>query len=580
MMMHPKTSRISAGVAALLAGAANAQVIINEVFENPPNGGDQTWEYIELVGPPGFDLTGFALANVKGGEDQDPNDDVPDGASNQNGPEIDEAFSLDGWTIGPDGIFVIYNSGDFQFTALEPFLVQNPDYQFFEPESPSNKRFLNGASFATLSIPSVDTAGRLDNDGSSSYLLVRNRPLHSISPSGQSVYSTGYAWRKDVTPDVDFNSRLDFGDEHTLGVPVWYAEGLDGAQNTALQLEPVQIVDAISWSNAGGKEYNPPGLGLLSPKISATPGFNPDALARVRYLAANSLPGSTIDNSGELEPANAADQSWIYGETLNVNPGTSDYGVFKPLYELGADAVLGTADDELNYLAPIDPDGRRYSYPGPGSPNPLEAPFFEFSAAIDPSGSLLFEPYIIDGFRITPGTYNDAPAGTNLEGSAIGSQFRLVRGDVNFDGAVDFADVQLISMSVGAGLDDTAVLVRDRNTDDPADDTPYVGWAYQMAEFNALLAMMRMDLTDGTTGEWNSGKSVTAADAAALAALVPQCSAADLAEPFGSINFFDIAAYISLFNAGDPGADLAAPFGSLNFFDVVEYISLFNAGCP
>ncbi len=47
-----------------------------------------------------------------------------------------------------------------------------------------------------------------------------------------------------------------------------------------------------------------------------------------------------------------------------------------------------------------------------------------------------------------------------------------------------------------------------------------------------------------------------------------------------SLNFFDIAAYIQNFNAGDPSADLAEPFGSLNFFDVVAYIGLFNAGCP
>ncbi|MEM9373732.1 MAG: S8 family serine peptidase [Planctomycetota bacterium] len=58
------------------------------------------------------------------------------------------------------------------------------------------------------------------------------------------------------------------------------------------------------------------------------------------------------------------------------------------------------------------------------------------------------------------------------------------------------------------------------------------------------------------------------------------CSAADLAEPFGALNFFDVAEFIGLFNAGDPGADLAAPFGSLNFFDVSAYISLYNAGCP
>ncbi len=58
------------------------------------------------------------------------------------------------------------------------------------------------------------------------------------------------------------------------------------------------------------------------------------------------------------------------------------------------------------------------------------------------------------------------------------------------------------------------------------------------------------------------------------------CSPADLAEPFGQLNFFDISAFIGLYNAGDPAADVAAPFGALNFFDISEYIAQFNAGCP
>lgn len=55
---------------------------------------------------------------------------------------------------------------------------------------------------------------------------------------------------------------------------------------------------------------------------------------------------------------------------------------------------------------------------------------------------------------------------------------------------------------------------------------------------------------------------------------------ADFAEPFGVLNFFDVVAYIGLYNANDPAADIAAPFGSLNFFDISAYIGLFNAGCP
>lgn len=58
------------------------------------------------------------------------------------------------------------------------------------------------------------------------------------------------------------------------------------------------------------------------------------------------------------------------------------------------------------------------------------------------------------------------------------------------------------------------------------------------------------------------------------------CSAADIVEPCGVTDFFDVAAYIALFNAGDPAADFAAPFGQLNFFDISAFITEFTNGCP
>jgi hypothetical protein len=56
--------------------------------------------------------------------------------------------------------------------------------------------------------------------------------------------------------------------------------------------------------------------------------------------------------------------------------------------------------------------------------------------------------------------------------------------------------------------------------------------------------------------------------------------AADFAAPWGQLNFFDMTAYLDLYQAGDPQADIAAPFGTLNFFDVSAYVALFDAGCP
>jgi hypothetical protein len=52
---------------------------------------------------------------------------------------------------------------------------------------------------------------------------------------------------------------------------------------------------------------------------------------------------------------------------------------------------------------------------------------------------------------------------------------------------------------------------------------------------------------------------------------------ADLAPPFGVFNFFDIAAFLDLYNAGDPAADYDAN-GTLNFFDLSTYLGLYNAG--
>lgn len=48
----------------------------------------------------------------------------------------------------------------------------------------------------------------------------------------------------------------------------------------------------------------------------------------------------------------------------------------------------------------------------------------------------------------------------------------------------------------------------------------------------------------------------------------------------GTVDFFDLAAFIAAFNNQDPAADLAPPFGEWNFFDLSAYITLFNQGCP
>ncbi len=59
----------------------------------------------------------------------------------------------------------------------------------------------------------------------------------------------------------------------------------------------------------------------------------------------------------------------------------------------------------------------------------------------------------------------------------------------------------------------------------------------------------------------------------------PGCLA-DLAAPFGVLDFFDVAAFLAAYNGQDGAADLAEPLGVWDFFDVAAFLAAYNAGCP
>ena len=286
-------------VCAGLASSAGAQVVINEVLQNPPGeaeSSDAFAEYIELYGPPGFDLTGYAIGCLKGGSDQDGND-IPEAPA-----EIDEAFSLDGLTIGTNGFLVLYNGT--AFTSFIPL--------FLPPGA-------NSASFITQHIPTTDTPGNLSNDDSSTYLLVRLRPATT------GAFPT--AFRKDINPDVDFDGKIDFGVE----VPLTTQGGQ--AQPAATRIDPLQIIDEFAWSDNGGKEY----VRSSEQEISDTPGFNPDAVTRLAYYGENPGLGLRLNSDAMVVPTRTADEEFIYGETDVVGGGFFEYN-----------ASVG---------APTDPDG-------------------------------------------------------------------------------------------------------------------------------------------------------------------------------------------------------------------------------
>ena len=482
---------LAAGAAAAIAASASAQVVINEVLENPPGGGstsDAFTEYLELYGPANMDLTGYAIVLFKGGEDLngDGNINVP--------PEIDEAFSLDGLSLGSNGLLVLYNGTPSQ--SFIPLFLPNDGetaYSFFNTHIPSP----------------FDINGNLGNEGSSTYALVRRRPFHSIS-NGLSVYANGYAVWKDGDHDVNLDGAYDFGFE---------------APNAAA-FDPMQVIDEVSWSNGGGFEY----ARSRQQVISATPGFNPDGVSRVAYYGSNPGLGLRINDEGETVPTRMADEEFIYGD---MTGGALDFQY-----------------DPARVGAPTDPDGDGFQDISIGS--------------------------LSDPFRLTPGGFNDHVA-TGI------TQFRFITGDLNFDGVVNAADLALLDgQLLGADFDATTDVLDDQGFPvlNPNTNQPLQRYVFQNRLANAFLAATNLNTTDGPGG--TNAATVTAADRSVLAALVGPvpCNAADLAAPLGTLNFFDISAYLALFNTGNPAADLAAPLGVLNFFDLSAYLAIYNAGCP
>lgn len=87
-------------LATLVAGAANAQVYINEIMNNPP-GTDSPFEYFELRGTPGMSLAGYYLLEVEGNY-------VAPGITRG---DVGQFFDLSAYSIGANGFFVAFQKG-------------------------------------------------------------------------------------------------------------------------------------------------------------------------------------------------------------------------------------------------------------------------------------------------------------------------------------------------------------------------------------------------------------------------------------------------------------------------------------
>ncbi|MHC4782467.1 MAG: hypothetical protein ACYTE0_05355, partial [Planctomycetota bacterium] len=312
--------------AVIFSVPASAMVFINEVFLNPKgNATDKDYEFIELMGTPGMKLDGYAVAILNGTGLQYylEGSTIPPIPS----PEIDEFFSLDGQTLGANGILalVIREVGGAYFTNMLS------DSNWVNWNDPNN--LWNGG---------VDVPGEIKNDGSTTLMLIRNRPgATEANPTDPA----GLIWGKTIQHDHELitdgedvpvgydkfgDGHIDIGDPNGMG-----GDSLDmtGVFDTPGYLsDDLEVVDEVSFEDDAGHEYDTDDrhvdfgsihVGFPHRHVHSLDNpisFNPDALTRVDYRTTGDGWAPSGGGAGEMPGGNnwqdMATEQWIRGNSV------------------------------------------------------------------------------------------------------------------------------------------------------------------------------------------------------------------------------------------------------------------------
>lgn len=314
------------GLAVVGCNVAAAGVFINEVFINPPGSLDSTREFIELAGTPGMKLDGYAIACINGTQQRFyALGSIPPAPVAQ---EIDEFFSLDGLSLGANGLLVIGPGVQSNYSTLL-----------------SDARFQR---WDTIYNGGLDTPGQIQNDGSNTILLIRNRPGATQANPGNPL---GLRWGKDIAHDDDLitpatdpqtNETVDqYGDGSIdSGQPNGYGGNtldLKGESTLADISDDLEVVDQISYEHDRGWEYNTDNrrvdlasssVGLPERRVHALDdpqGINPDCLTRVDYRTKGAGYAPVAGATGAMGNGNnwqdTATEQWIRGESIAAPAG-------------------------------------------------------------------------------------------------------------------------------------------------------------------------------------------------------------------------------------------------------------------
>ena len=368
----------------IVSAGAQAVVFINEAFTNPPGPTDMDREFIELMGTPGMKLDGYAIAVLNGTQIKFyPLGSIPPDPNPA--PEIDEFFSLDGLTLGNNGLLVL--------------LVRNPDSEYFANVLSDSHWVLRSG----LWNGGLDAPGSIKDDGSTTIVLIRNRPGRTqadpCNPAGllwgktirHDILLITPVWDSSISAWVDQwgDGNIDRGDSNGLG---GNSLDLSGLTTTGDLTDDLEIVDEVSFEDAQGWEYDSDGRHVDEGStyeflphrhvhaLDDPRGFNPNAISRVDYRTKGIGWTPAPDATGEMANGNnwqdTATEQWIrgnvvyktvsfvkhyyYDNTTNPDPNLQPYMTNVPLWlddDIGQDYDFSTAytyeiaEGRINHLA-------------------------------------------------------------------------------------------------------------------------------------------------------------------------------------------------------------------------------------
>lgn len=505
-------------------------------------------------------------------------------ASNQaTGAYLKQQGALLFWASGNDNGFVSPNRPDY---VLVGSTTSSDNRSNFSNYGPAVDLTAPGSS-----VRSTRRGGTYGNGSGTSYAS----PI--AAGVGAMIFSTNPELSPDDVQDILYNSVDDLG---ASGRDDFYGRGrvntFSAVQLALVYERPVLMPINISFEDAAWQSILTTSVGSVetSTEPDAPEGSSVLRLDHNDMVESVRLAGRSLSDDGMLSFALRTD-GLEQGESLQVqylqSPDSSTPGVWTTLAEIDSRGLAGSDFVRFNYALPdtFIWHGVQLRFVAGGNDSSDAWLIDDLSIDLIPEStaplSAHFESNAIDPVKWTNASNVSVAYENNTFAAELGDQATLTSSDVpllqfgfvqpylRFDAwrnaAVNSSDTLSVEVFTVGGIWETISTINGADLGTNPEliqiNMPIYTWAVDE---------MKVRFTTSTSGSFFIDDVYLGVDP-----LSAGCNEADLAEPFGELNFFDVSAFLAAFSANEPDADLNSD-GIFNFFDVSSYLSAFSAGCP